>query len=805
MTVISIAIFFISAAALGLELVLVRALSIGHWHHLSFLVISTAMLGFGAGGTLVTVFSKPLTTHHRKILWCSAFGMAVAVPLVVRLCQKVPLDELQLIWDSRQILYLSAYYLLFLIPFFCAGLCVALAFTVYADKAHRLYFYNMTGSGLSVAAVVALMYGNCPQTLLLVISAFAFIAALILAMLISRRWAAVTLLCAAACLWGFSSVGPFALEIEISENKSLVYYNALPDSKTIAVRYSPLARLDCIQAPAIRYFPGLSLTYKGRLPKQILIISDADGISAINHFERLSDLDCYDHTTSALPYHLLDKPDVCIIGAGGGSDVAGALVCGARKVTAIEMNSQIIDLVRNKLDEFASGLYNRTDVEVVAAEGRSHLQTTRKPYDVINISLLDSFSASAAGLYALNESHLYTVEAVEQALRRLRPRGLLSITRTLKTPPRDALKMLATVTEALRRRGVAEPAGQIIMIRSWATATIAACPLPISDSQIEAVRRFAQERSFDLVHIPGIKPEDANRFHVLEQPFYYESARRILSADYEAFYRNYAYNIRPATDDRPYFFDFFKWRSLPVMIRIMPRRWLPFSEWGYLVLAATLLQAVCASGLFILLPLFIAKPIRAVRSRKLPALIYFLLLGLCYMFLEMGFIQKMTLLIGHPVFGVGVTLLGFLVFSGCGSLVSGRIPLPPSRLILTAALVIIIIGVIEIAVMAFLFDWLVGFSRPVRILLGLAAIAPLAFFMGMPFPTALKQLHAHIRPLVPWAWGVNGFASVTGAVLGTFLAISVGFTTLTLTALAGYLSAGIISKQICSQENPYEQ
>jgi len=229
----------------------------------------------------------------------------------------------------------------------------------------------------------------------------------------------------------------------------------------------------------------------------------------------------------------------------------------------------------------------------------------------------------------------------------------------------------------------------------------------------------------------------------------------------------------------------------------MPRQWLAFSEWGYLVLAATLLQAVCASGLFILLPLFIAKPIKAVRSRKLPALIYFLLLGLCYMFLEMGFIQKMTLLIGHPVFGVAVTLLGFLVFSGCGSLVSGRIGLSASRLILTAALAIIIVGVIEIAVMAFLFDWLVGFSRQVRILLGLAAIAPLAFFMGMPFPTALKQLHARLRPLVPWAWGVNGFASVTGAVLGTFLAISVGFTVLTLTALAGYLSAGIISKQIC--------
>ncbi|GAG30673.1 unnamed protein product, partial [marine sediment metagenome] len=240
---------------------------------------------------------------------------------------------------------------------------------------------------------------------------------------------------------------------------------------------------------------------------------------------------------------------------------------------------------------------------------------------------------------------------------------------------------------------------------------------------------------------------------------------------------------------KPYFFDFFKWEALPHMIRTMPRQWLPFSEWGYLVLGATLLQAICASSLFILLPLFIAKPVKAVGSGKLAALSYFLLLGLAYMFLEMGFIQKLTLLIGHPVFGVAVTLLGFLVFSGCGSLFSARLFQSPVRRIQVAVLAIIIIGVAEIMLLKFSFNWLVGFSRPGRILLGLAITAPPAFFMGVPFPTALKRLHATDRPLVPWAWGVNGFASVIGAVLGTFLAISVGFTTLTLIALACYFLA----------------
>jgi len=796
MTVISIAIFFISAAALGLELVLIRALSIGHWHYLSFLVISTALLGFGAGGTFDTIGSKWLTTHYSKALWCFALGLALAVPIIFWVCQKIPLDELQLIWDRRQILYLFAYYLLFFVPFFCAGSCIALAFTVCADKAHRLYFYNMTGSGLGVAAVVALMYWYSPPALLLVINSAAFFAALILAFGVSWRRVATTLICAAVCLLTFSRHGPLGLEIKICENKSLVYYTALPEAETVAVRYSPLGRLDCVQAPTIRYFPGLSIAYQGRLPQQILIISDADGISAVNNFERLSDLDCYNHTTSALTYHLLSEPNACIIGAGGGSDVAQALAGGARKVTAVEMNPQIIDLVRKRFDEFTSGLYKRADVEIVIAEGRSFLQTTHPLFDIINISLLGSFSASTAGVYALNESHLYTIEAIEQALARLRSGGLLSITRILKTPPRDSLKMFATVTEALRRRGVTNPAEHIIMIRSWAAATIVVSPQRLSKLQITNARQFAREHFFDLVHLPGIEHKEVNQFHILEEPIYYESARWLLSSEYKSFYHNYVYNIRPATDDRPYFFNFFKWKSLPYMIRTMPRQWLPFSEWGYLVLAATLLQGLCASVLFILLPLLIAKPIKAVGSGKFAVLIYFLLLGLAYMFLEMGFIQKMTLLIGHPVFGVAVTLLGFLVFSGCGSLFSARLFESAVLRIWIAVLAIIIIGIAEITLMAVSFEWLVGFSRTARMLLGLAITAPLAFFMGMPFPSALKQLHLRSRPLVPWAWGVNGFASVTGAVLGTFLAISVGFTTLTLIALTCYFLAAVVSRQM---------
>ena len=809
---LAIATFLISAAALALELVLVRALSIGHWHHFSYLVISTALLGFGAGAALVTVAAKPLTKHCIHALWLFAFAFAAAAPLVFWTAQKVSFDELQLIWDRRQILYLTACYLLFFAPFFCAGAFVALAFAAFGQKAHRLYFYNMAGSGLGAVALVALMYAARPESLILLTSLIAFLSAATAARAISLRRLALTAAAAAICLWAFSTHGLLPLQINISQQKSLLYYKNLPQAKTLARRYSPLARLDCIQAPAIRYFPGLSFAYRGKLPRQMLIISDADAVSAVNKFDHLTELSCYDHTTSALPYHLLSDPHVCIIGAGGGSDLCQALALGAHSITAVEMNSQIVDLVADDFNDFASGLYRRNNVQVVIAEGRNFLETTPHRFDIINISLLDSFSASAAGLYALNESHLYTIEAVGRAISRLKPSGLLSITRVLKTPARDSLKILATVADALRSQAgqTADISRHIIMIRSWATATIVASPQPLAAEQIQNARSFAAHRSFDLIHTPAITLDQTNKFHILDEgPVYYRYAQQILSDNHEEFYDTYAYKIRPATDDRPYFFDFFKWRSLPHMIRTLGHNWLIFSEWGYLVLVATLLQAVAASVLLILLPLRIARPLRKTHTAKAAVLLYFLLLGLAYMFLEMGFIQKMTLLIGHPVYGVAVTLLAFLLFSGLGSLAAELIlprlaplSLCSHRLIWAAAAAVTLAAAFEIALTTLRFDWLLSFSRPARLILAVAIAALPAFFMGMPMPTALKHLHLSARPLVPWAWGVNGCASVTGAVLGTILAISLGFTTLALIALTCYILAALLAKSVCSPPTP---
>lgn len=784
---------------------MIRALSVAHYHHFSYLIISTALLGFAAAGTMVSLATGFFKKHHQVVLWIFALALAAVIPLAFLLSQRIPFDELQIIWDRRQIAYLGGYYLLYMLPFFFAGGFVSLAFTVTVDNPQRVYFWNMTGSALGAAAAVLIMYASSPEKLVLAAGAAAAVAAFLLAAGLSRAHLLATLVFAVTAVSALGLCEPLALKIRVSPHKVLTQYAAFPGAQRLATRYSPLAKLDVVQAAGIRYFPGLSIAYQGTLPQQILIVTDADGLSPINHFGGPQDPCHYDYLTSALPYHLIGKPRVCIIGAGGGADVAQALALGASQITAVELNPQVIELVRNEFAEFSGGLYRRPDVLVASAEARNFLQMTRQHFDIISISLLDSFAAASAGVYALNENHLYTLEAVEKTLGRLSGRGLLSITRFLEPPPpRDSLKMLATIAEALKARGATNPAQHIAMIRGMTTVTVVASAAPLSDWQIAAVREFAGQRSFDLVHIPGLKPDEVNRFNILPEPVYYNAVQQIISAGSETFLRNYVYNIRPATDDRPYFFDFFRFKALPHLMRSLPGQWMRFSEWGYLVLLAALAQAVLCASVFILLPMVLARPVRKIRTRaKLTALLYFLLLGLSYMFLEMGFIQKMTLFTGQPVFGAAVTLTGFLFFSGCGAILSPRLAQTVNRRVRLAVLAILVVGVLQIVGLPRVFDWLMGSCRWARLCWALVLISPLAFFMGVPFPAGLAEVSRWSLPMVAWAWSINGFASVLAAVLGTTLAISIGFRALAVIALTGYALVGVIWGVLTSKAEVY--
>ncbi len=452
--------------------------------------------------------------------------------------------------------------------------------------------------------------------------------------------------------------------------------------------------------------------------------------------------------------------------------------------------------MRTELREFSGALYERGDVTPVHAEGRRFLEAQEDgAFDLIQVALLDSFNASAAGVHALSESYLYTTEALVLYLQKLSPAGVLSITRWLKTPPRDAIKLFATMVEAAERSGIDEPGRHLAFIRSWNTGTLILSRSPLTDGQLAAVRSFGEERGFDVSYLPGIRPEEANRFTVLEQPLYYEAAQRLLSKERSDLFGEYAFNVRPATDDRPYFSRFFRWRSLPRFITASRGGWFNFVEWGYVALVATIAQAALAGLFVVVLPLLIFSRGEQGAERG-GVMLYFAALGFAYMFLEIAFIQRFMLFLAYPVYAVSVVLTAFLVFSGVGSYVADR-QLQASqsaearRLVRGAVLLIAVLGVLYILLLPPAFRAAAGWPDAARVAFSLLLLAPLAFLMGIPFPVGL-QLTSNARPsLVPWAWGLNGAASVLGATLATLTGIHVGFRAVVLFALGFYATAAL--------------
>ena len=329
------------------------------------------------------------------------------------------------------------------------------------------------------------------------------------------------------------------------------------------------------------------------------------------------------------------------------------------------------------------------------------------------------------------------------------------------------------------------------MIRSWNTSTLLVKNEPLSSDDIDKLKAFCSERWFDLVFYPGIRANEANHYNQLQEAWYFEGATRMLGPARSAFMDDYKFNIRPASDDRPYFSHFLKWQTLPELLVLRNRGGMPLLEWGYLILIATLLQALLASILLVLLPLWLRRRSEGRAGRQRWRIVaYFLSIGTAFMFVEIAFIQKFILFLHHPLYAVSVVLCAFLVFAGLGSLMSARLHKHIS--LIGICLAIGVLSVLYVWLLPGLFNGLVHLPGPLKIPVSILLIAPLAFMMGMPFPLGLEFVSNSLPSWIPWAWGVNGCASVVSAMLATLLAIHLGFVFVVIVAVLLYLVAALV-------------
>ena len=806
---IYLAVATLSAAVLAYEILLMRLLAIVQWHHFAYMVISIALLGFGASGTFLALTQDRLKPHFVSAFAINSALFGILTIVGFSLGERVPFNALEVVWNPHQLLYLAALYVLFMLPFFFGANCIGLALSCFGEEIGPVYCWNLIGSGIGALAVVGGLFLVSPSETLRLVAGLGLVSAGLICFDGKER---VNRLSGLALLGSAAVVTVFTpsswTDLSLSEYKSLQTTLRVPGTEIVGEYSSPLGLLSVVESHTVpfRHTPGLSLNNRIEPPPQIGVFTDGDALSVITQFEgRLASLAYLDYTTSALPYHLVQSPRVLILGAGGGSDVLQAIYHQARQIDAVELNPQFVRLVQEEHAEFAGGLYARPEVRVQIGEARGFVARSDERWDIVQIPLLDSLGASGGGVQSLTESYIYTVEALQEYLAHLSPNGYLCITRWLKVPPRDALKLFATALSALEEQGIGVPANRLLLIRGWNTSTLVIKNGEITAQDILAMQNFAEQRSFDLAFYADITPQETNRFNMLEEAFLYEGAMALVGPQRQSFLERYKFDLRPTWDDRPYFFDFFKWGSVAEFLELRTQGGVGLLELGYLILLATLLQAAVLSIVLILLPLGLGRKLVRPQMDRGRVFFYFFGLGLAFLFLEIAFIQRFILFLSHPLYTIAVVISAFLVFAGLGSGLAPRVEdwleklrlskMSRARLISgidVAVLAIAILGLLYLVLLPALFRAFMPWSDLAKVVVSVLLIAPLAFAMGMPFPLGLSRVSAKAPDLVPWAWGVSGCASVLSAVLAMILAIHFGFTVVVAIALALYIVAAMV-------------
>ena len=579
--------FLISSAAIGYEILLMRLLSIVQWHHFAYMIISLALLGYGASGTVIAIGRRLLEPRFAFAFATSGLLFGVTMVACFAIGQRVPFNALEVVWNPRQLIYLAGIYLVFFVPFFFAASCVGLALTCLKAHISRIYFFDLLGAGIGAAMIIVALFMLSPQNALRLLAVLALSASVLMSpavpLLIRKRLMFAQGVCLVVLLFGLPQNW---LDFRISPFKGLSQALQVIDTKVLAQYSNPLGLVTVVESPTIpfRDAPGLSLNTRSEPPEQLALFTDADAMSVITRYDgNLEPLAYMEDVTAALPYQLLDGPSVLVLGAGGGTDVLFALYHGAREIDAVELNPLMRKLVGETYADFSGHLYEDDRVKVHAGEARGFVARQTGSYDLIQVALLDSFSAAGSGVQTLNESYLYTIEGIEEYLRHLEPGGMLAITRWLRIPPRDSLKLFATAVDALRRAGVAAPGRQLALIRSWNTSTLLVRNGEFTEQEIGKIREFSRSRSFDTAFYPSMLAAAANHYNILAEPYFFEGATALLSDRAGDFIERYKFDITPASDDQPYFFHYFKWSSLPETFALRKRGGAGLIEWGYLI------------------------------------------------------------------------------------------------------------------------------------------------------------------------------------------------------------------------------
>ncbi len=836
-----LAIGLVAGAIIALQIAIMRIFQIGSWAHFGSLVVSLAMLGFGLASAVMCVARPWFERHWRGVAAAAllAFGpLAVFANLAA---QQLPFNAIFLVSDPTQKWRLFANFMLYLLPFLAGATFLGTVFLRAAEGFNRVYFADLAGSGLCGLVFLAAMYVFWPQDLIVAPLVLWGIGSLLwfAGMASPRAGIAFAAVASLTVVAHFAVPPAFGLtKLATSDYKGVAYARKFPDTQRVYARDTPFGFLEVYSSSYLHFAPGLSDNAAFNLkemPKNAYLglYVDGEGPIAVVRDLPAAETDYFRYLPMIYPFVIKKDPSTFVVQFGGGLSTSVALH-NSRHVTVAEGNPAILTAFRTDpaLKRFTGDILARPNLDVVDYEGRLFLANTDKRYDVIDLSLADSAGLSSPGGFPIVEKFAYTREAMESYMRALAPGGVLSVTMWNKEePPKSVLKLYATMEAAARRHDPATLARSFFVVSSYlSSATVLYRQGGFSDAEIAALRDHTRKMSFDEIYYPGIAVDATNTDKLFAdynaqlfgaQPALPGAGAQTSEADadtppddapgaapsvlpatalgrlawqslvaggWEDLSRRYVFDVRPLTNDRPYFAAYIKPGDLG---RVADRLEAVQDEWGYLLLWATLAIATATASTLIAIPVVFGW--RTVFSRtpgKALTIVYFACLGLGYIMVEVGLIAEFVLALANATISASIMITGMLVFSGLGAFASERL-LPHAR----AAMPFVFAAIAALLVAYGLFlhiplDAIGRYPYGLRLLLSFFLVFPPAFLMGFPMPTGMATL-AHLRKdtMFLWAWGINGCFSVIGAALVPLVATAFGLASVLYVGAAAYLVA----------------
>jgi spermidine synthase len=784
--------FLVSAGAVGYEIALTRYFAVAKWSEYGYWVISIVMVGFALSGVVLALFRDLFARNGAKLLAALPAAMVLAAAIGFHFTTTNPFNPLQLQNQATwlpQIGNIALYYACLLPFFFLAGVYVSLTFVLNAREIGRVYGYDLTGAGAGAAAALALMF---------VLHPFMLVPALLVPLAASAffRKGRGAMLAAVLALVAGEALLLLDGQAEFNDFKAIYAPLHTPDAKVLAEIRSPRGDYLLLDDFTERVDTDVSnnasmLGYAGP-PQTFGLYRDGNRIAAIAK-PGAPDTRYAAAALGAAPYVLLPGARVLLAGASGGFRVAEALALKAARVDVVEPEPILREALQNGIGPSAP----------MPADPRVHIvaggpigaarDAAAGQYDLVDVSadFLDAAEANATA---------FTAEAIADYLRAVGPQGIVSIPVSIRDFPVYAVRMLATARAGLLQAGIADPAAHVVVYRSAWGVRILLSPAAWSEARLGALKKFADERSFDLSYYPGIDVEaaKANLYNDLPSVSFTSGEMETGGADDaianeaeavlagRSTQSSEAFNLAPITLDRPFFYAVLRLSQLDVILKRLEI--LPQQEIGALVNLAVLAQAIVIAILVLLIPLLAPGRVRAERGTGLlRPIIYFPALGLGFLFLEIFLIEKVSFYLNDRISAFAIVLTGMLVFSGFGSMAAGRFAADPRRGVVLATVVMlawtaVVLFGLEPAMLASL-----GLPWAVRAFLVLLVVAPVSAALGLPFPLGLTR--AGTGGFLPWAWGLNGAFSVVATPLANLVAREAGFSRVLLAAAILYGTA----------------